>query len=81
MFAGFFMLFFLFGWMDVLILAKWFQTPNVFACDFKIPFEKEKGAPKIDVCNGEYANWQVQYIINVMVTTVFGFGQYAKTNP
>lgn len=30
--AGFFMLFFLFGWMDVLIIMKWFQTPNVYDC-------------------------------------------------
>jgi vacuolar-type H+-ATPase subunit I/STV1 len=27
--GGFFILFFLFGWMDVLIMVKWFKTPNI----------------------------------------------------
>lgn len=27
--AGFFILFFLFGWMDILILSKWFKTPDI----------------------------------------------------
>lgn len=27
--AGFFILFLLFGWMDILIIAKWFKTPNI----------------------------------------------------
>lgn len=81
-FAGFFMLFFLFGWMDILILTKWFQTPNVFDCDYRITYiNNERGGVEEQICNGQYANWQVQFIINVMVTTVFGFGQYAKTNP
>jgi len=27
--AGFFLLFFLFGWMDVMIIIKFFMTPNI----------------------------------------------------
>lgn len=30
--AGFLMLFFLFGWMDVMIIIKWFQTPYIDDC-------------------------------------------------
>lgn len=30
--GGFFILFFLFGWMDVLIIAKWFRVPYIDDC-------------------------------------------------
>jgi V-type H+-transporting ATPase subunit a len=30
--AGFFILFFLFGWMDILIIIKWFKTPDINSC-------------------------------------------------
>lgn len=33
--AGFFLLFFLFGWMDVLIITKWFMTPDIQNCDYR----------------------------------------------
>lgn len=33
--GGFLILFFLFGWMDVLIIGKWFQQPNIEDCSSK----------------------------------------------
>lgn len=50
--AGFFILFFLFGWMDVLIIAKWFRTPYIGDCsrlEELIP-----GDPSSKICIGEY---------------------------
>lgn len=31
--AGFFILFLLFGWMDVMIIMKWFNTPDISETD------------------------------------------------
>ena len=73
--AGFLLLFFLFGWMDVLIILKWFKTPNIEDCSEQRFISDAEPA----VCIGEYQNRQVQGIINVMVTTVFAFGAYDDT--
>ena len=74
--AGFFILFFLFGWMDVLIIAKWFATPDINDCETLKPV----GVPPNQqmVCIGEWKNRQIEGIITIMVGTVFGFGSYDK---
>lgn len=36
--TGFFILFMLFGWMDVLIIMKWFTTPDIEAVEPKVIF-------------------------------------------
>jgi vacuolar-type H+-ATPase subunit I/STV1 len=69
--AGFLMLFFLFGWMDILIFMKWFSTPDVFNCDKLYPDPRTPTDKTPVICSGQYENWQMQTIINVMVITVF----------
>jgi len=79
--AGFFLLFFLFGWMDVMIIMKFFKTPDIQDCSNMVP-ELIPGKCMIageDICCGEYWNRQVQGIIGLMVTTVFQFGAYDET--
>ena len=73
--AGFLILFFLFGWMDILIIAKWFRTPDIGDCSSS---PEINGVP---TCIGQYKNRQIEGIITIMVTTVFGFGNYAETTP
>lgn len=76
--GGFLILFFLFGWMDVLIIAKWFRTPYIGDCGpDNVPTEVVNG---VKYCIGEYKNQQIQGIITIMVATVFGFGSYPKDN-
>ena len=70
--GGFFLLFFLFGWMDVMIIMKFFKTPDIQDCSST----KDISPDETDVCIGEFRNRQVQGIINIMVTTVFQFGAY-----
>lgn len=74
--GGFFILFFLFGWMDILIIAKWFRTPDIGDCS---SFGKLKTGEEI--CIGQFKNRSIEGIITIMVTTVFGFGNYATTDP
>jgi len=70
--AGFLLLFFLFGWMDVLIITKWFMTPDIQDCSST----RDISPLETGVCIGQYRNRQTQGIIGVMVTTVFQFGAY-----
>jgi V-type H+-transporting ATPase subunit a len=70
--AGFVILWGLFGWMDALILAKFFKTPDIEDCSSKA----ENGK-----CIGRDINEKTPGIIGIMITTVFGFGNYDKTKP
>lgn len=36
------MLFFMFGWMDTLIVLKWFQTPDVYD-ETPVPWTNDAG--------------------------------------
>lgn len=46
--GGFFILFFLFGWMDVLIIAKWFKAPDInnFSPCYEVYGYTEQGCTK-----------------------------------
>lgn len=61
----------LFGWMDALIIAKFFTTYDIDDCS-----SKEKGR-----CIGGLNNEKTPGIINIMITTVFAFGNYDKKKP
>lgn len=83
-FAGFFILFFLFGWMDVLIITKWFKTPDINSCIHYYTVDVRNVAGETvptAICDGEYDNQRMEGIINIMVTTVFGFGGYEESTP
>ena len=70
--AGLVMLLGLFGWMDLLIFAKWF-----FPLDFMdaTPFEIDPNTkPPTYVRYGDYWNQNVPSVINIMITTVFSGG-------
>lgn len=60
--AGLIILLGLFGWMDILIVAKF----------FKIPYIDECGANNIQI--GDTNNEKMASIISIMITTVFGMG-------
>lgn len=70
-FAGLVILWGLFGWMDALIIAKFFTTHDIDDCS-----TMEKGR-----CIGGLANEKTPGIINIMITTVFAFGNYDKKHP
>jgi V-type H+-transporting ATPase subunit a len=67
-FAGFVILWGLFGWMDALIFVKFFKTHDIDDCS-KI----ENGR-----CIGELQNEKTPGIIAIIITTVFAFGNYDK---
>ena len=56
--AGFFILFFLFGWMDVLIISKWFTTPDINDCaTLKPVYGNGTDKPATEnICVGEWKN-------------------------
>jgi len=61
----------LFGWMDILIIAKFFKTYDIDDCS-----KMEHGR-----CIGEIKNEKTPGIIAIVITTVFGFGNYDKKKP
>lgn len=79
--GGFFILFLLFGWMDVMIIMKWFGTPDITDCNPDMAQKVIDMGCAPGTCYGQCLNQQQQGIINVMVTTVFQFGAYATTTP
>lgn len=70
--AGLVILWGLFGWMDALIIIKFFKTPDIEDCSTKADNGK---------CIGRDINEKTPGIIGIMITTVFGFGNYDKTKP
>jgi len=82
--AGAIILLFLFGWMDVLIIAKWYKYLDVFdttAAPEKIYFESESenGDNYISMFNGDYQNQHMPSVINIMINTVFNGGKHDAT--
>ena len=67
--AGFLLLFFLFGWMDIMIFMKFFRTPNIQLSEPATIITKD-GTPEMTTV-GEKLNREMQGVISVMVTTVF----------
>lgn len=64
---GFVILWSLFGWMDLLIITKFFTIPDIDA-----PCKIMDG--EMMDCPGERANAKQQAIIQIMITTYFSFG-------
>jgi hypothetical protein len=60
--AGLIILLGLFGWMDVLIIAKFFKVPYIDQC-----------GPNYDKI-GDHQNEKLASIISIMITTVFAMG-------
>jgi hypothetical protein len=76
----------LFGWMDALIIAKWFFPINIDDTStdkvpddekYKLYYESEsqtqieEGTNNVKVFYGDYVNRKVPSIINIMITSVF----------
>jgi V-type H+-transporting ATPase subunit a len=69
--AGLVILLGLFGWMDALIIKKFFMTYDIDDCSTKINGR----------CIGAIKNEKTPGIISIMITTVFGFGNYDESRP
>lgn len=52
----------------------------MFDCEPRVTYKFPDGHVE-QVCKGEYENWMQQRIINTMVVTVFGFGNYVERDP
>jgi len=70
----------LFGWMDYLIYAKWFYPLDIEDQQLVDPegladdFNQDVGT-RHPVFKGDYDNQHMPSIINIMINTIFGFGQ------
>lgn len=79
-FTGILILGGLFGWMDVLIFAKWFYPLDIEDRRLVNPegleddFNQDVGT-RHPVFQGDYDNQHMPSIINIMINTVFGFGR------
>ena len=78
-FAGFVILFGLFGWMDLLIFLKWFYPLDIqdrtIVNNDELMDQLEQdnaGEPKF---KGDYDNEHMPSIVAIMINTIFGFGQ------
>jgi hypothetical protein len=69
--GGFIILWGLFGWMDALVLVKFFKTYDIDDCS-KIVNGR---------CIGELENEKTPGIIAIIITTVFAFGNYDTRKP
>lgn len=66
--AGLIILLGLFGWMDVLIIAKFFKVPYIDQCG--------SNYDKI----GDNQNEKLASIISIMITTVFAMGSPSESD-
>jgi vacuolar-type H+-ATPase subunit I/STV1 len=73
----------LFGWMDVLIISKWFinvdiDDPTLHLGTAK-PFKTDSNDPTeanlLNQTEGDYRNEKMPSIIGIMISTAFGFGE------
>ncbi len=74
-FAGFVILWGLFGWMDALILKKFFTTYDIDDCS------NQKDEMSMVRCIGDENNEKTPGIISIMITTVFAFGNFDTKHP
>ena len=74
-FAGFMILGGMFGWMDALILKKFFITYDIDDCS------NRKDEMSMVRCIGDENNEKIPGIISIMITTVFAFGNYDLKKP
>lgn len=66
----------MFGWMDALILKKFFITYDIDDCSNR----KGDGISMVP-CIGDDNNEKIPGIISIMITTVFAFGNYDTKHP
>ena len=64
----------MFGWMDALILKKFFMTTDIDDCT-------NVGGGVSARCIGDLNNEKLPGIISIMITTVFAFGNYDTKRP
>ena len=82
----------LFGWMDFLIVAKWFHRIDIEDTSDSVDtfknrryYDTDDETLKADDKNyilayaGDVKNQNTPSVINIMITEVFGFGQWNKT--
>ena len=78
-FAGFIILFALFGWMDILIFLKWFYPLDIedrtIVNEAEIHDELEQDVPAEPIFKGDLDNQRMPSIVQIMINTIFGFGQ------
>lgn len=85
----------LFGWMDLLIVAKWFHKldienqadsdtnsmKNRYYYDTDDEIQKQYRENFNAIYQGDVDNRNTPSIINIMITQVFSFGNYKTTDP
>jgi len=78
--AGYIILWGLFGWMDALIIAKWFHpidiedTTEVPDGDkFYYDSESEAGDNFVGTMRGDFENQRAPSVINIMIVMIFSF--------
>jgi V-type H+-transporting ATPase subunit a len=70
--GGLIILLFLFGWMDLLIVAKWFHSVDIE--DTTLVPNPIEGEP--DLFKGDLDNQRTPGIINILIVSVFSQGHY-----
>jgi hypothetical protein len=77
--GGFIILFGLFGWMDLLIFFKWFYPLDIEDKTIINQEELEDGLNQDNIVEpkfkGDYDNEHMPSIVQIMINTIFGFGQ------
>lgn len=86
--AGLIILLGLFGWMDLLIIAKWFCPVDIDSpvkhVGEKIMIKTDSDLPEenlIDQKEGDYRNNHMPSVINLMIDTVFNMGTSKAKDP
>jgi len=73
----------LFGWMDLLIISKWFIPVDIddptLHTGLTLPFKTDSNdlteANPLGQSEGDWRNQRMPSIIGIMITTAFGFGE------
>lgn len=74
--GGLIILLFLFGWMDLLIVAKWFHSVDIE--DTTLVDNPIAGQPQL--FKGDLDNQRTPGIINILIVSVFSQGNYQGTS-
>jgi len=80
--GGFIILFFLFGWMDVLIFMKWFYPLDIDDRTIvnydELEDQLNQDNPIEPKFKGDYDNEHMPSIVQIMINTIFGFGKVTE---
>ena len=81
--TGLIILLALFGWMDILIYAKWFKSLDIQDKTVMNQAELDDKLNQDDDAfpeyKGDYLNRRTPSVINIMITTIFNAGKYPET--